>query len=228
MHSTWLTPPSLTEPRRKKYLGPKDSWVIQDYWEVWKEETITLAIVLQWCAIWAGPLQTHFAEQSKSSLEESDWANMEEKIWAGVMNDPVVAALSRSPKPRWIPSQTPGVEKSVASISLSVSEPEGMTPPQDLALVPRRKPPPPPGFSLQVPEDLVLPVLDDAYLPEAPTLFDLSILEALEMSISHTPVMGKTHYCLQSQSLARITLPDSSTHRLPGTLSKGQRRLSKY
>ena len=119
-------------------------------------------------------------------IEESNWPYMEEEIQAGVMNDPMVAALLRPPTPRRIPSQIPGVEKPMASNSPSASELEGMTPPQDLAPVPRRQLPPPPGFSPQFPEDLVLPALEGAYLLGTPALFDLSTLESLEVTISHT------------------------------------------
>ena len=110
------------------------------------------------------------------------------------MNDPMAAALLRPSIPRRILLQTPRVEKLVASISPSASEPEGMTPPQDLNLVPRRQPPPTPGFSPQVPEGLILPALEGAYLLWAPVLFDLLTLDSLEMTISHTPAVGKVHY----------------------------------
>ena len=56
-------------------------------------------------------------------------------------------------------------------------------------------------------------LLEDAYLPEATTLFDLSTLESLEMTISHTPAMGEVHDCLQAQSLTRISLLSTSTWR---------------
>ena len=88
---------------------------------------------------------------------------MEKEIWVGVMSDPVVASSLRPPTPRRILLQTPRVEKPMASISPSMSEPEGTTSPQDLALVPRRQPPPPPpGFSPQVLEDLIQPALEGA------------------------------------------------------------------
>ena len=53
---------------------------------------------------------------------------MEKEIWEGVMNDPMVAALPRPPKPIRIPLQTPKVEKPMASISPSTSDLEGMAP----------------------------------------------------------------------------------------------------
>ena len=153
-------------------------------------------------------------------MDKSNWANMEKDIWAGVMNDLVVAASPRPPMARGIPLQTPKLEKPVASVPPSASEPEGMTSPQDLALVPRRQPPPSPGFSPQVLVDLILPALEGAYLPGAPTLFDLSTLQLLEMIVSHTPAMGEVHYRLEAQNLARITLPDTSTWRYLGPSSR--------
>ena len=55
--------------------------------------------------------------------------------------------------------------------------------------------------------------LEDAYLPGATTLFDLSALESLEMIISHTPAMGEVYYCLQAWSLTRISLLSMSSQR---------------
>ena len=70
------------------------------------------------------------------------------------------------------------------------------------------------GFLTQVPEDLAMPPLEDAYMPGAITLFDLSTtLELLEMTTSHTPVTGKVHYCLQAWSLTRISKPSTSSWR---------------
>ena len=74
VHSTWLTPPSLTELRRKEHLGPKDPWLNHDFQEVQKEETVMLAVVLKQCAIQARPLQTYFVEQSKSSTGTLLWS----------------------------------------------------------------------------------------------------------------------------------------------------------
>ena len=51
VHGAWITPPCLSVLKRKEYLRPNEPWITQDYWEVQKEETVMLAIVLQWCAI---------------------------------------------------------------------------------------------------------------------------------------------------------------------------------
>ena len=220
VHGAWLTPYSLAELKRKEYLGPKDPWLTLDYWEVWKEETIMLAIILQWCTIRAGAPSDTFCREVQELhrqlalvVEESDWVNME---------DPMVAVSPRPPMSRRKPSQIPRVEKLMASISPSASQLEGTTPPQDLALVPRRQPPPPPGFSYKVPEGLILPAIEGAYLPGTTTLFDLSTLELLEMTISHTPVVAKVHYHLQAWCLARITLLDSSTWRYLGPFPRDE------
>ena len=46
-----------------------------------------------------------------------------------------------------------------------------------------------------------MPLLEDTYLPGAITLFDLSTLELLEMTISYTPAMGEVHYSFRPRAL---------------------------
>ena len=154
IHSAWLALPCIADLKRKEYLGPKDPRLNQDFWVVLKEETITLVIILQWCAIWAGaPLDMFCGAVQELHrylvlvVGKSNWANMEEEIWAGVMNDPVVVASLRPPILRRTQPQTPIAERPMASVSPSAPELEKTTPPQDLALVPRRQPPTLPGFS---------------------------------------------------------------------------------
>ena len=53
--------------------------------------------------------------------------------------------------------------------------------------------------------DLTLPAIERVYLLVAPSLFDLSTLELLEMTVSHTPVMGKVHFHLELR--VRLELP---------------------
>ena len=173
--------------------------------------------------------QTYSVEPYKSCyeclvlvVEEGDWFNMEKEIWEGVRKDPMVATaltgaptLEKAPSPKRVPPQMARAEELTCSTSPdppSVPKLEGAAPPQDLALVPSRQPPPPQVFS-PGPEDLGMPPLEDAYLPGAMTLFDLSTLELLEMTISHTPAMGKVHYCLQAWSLTRISLLSTSSQR---------------
>ena len=107
----------------------------------------------------------------------------------------------------------------MTTISPSASEPEGMTTPQDLALVPKRQPPPPPGFSSEVPEDLIFPALEGTYLLGVSALIELSTLGSLEVTIS-TSVMGKFPLCLQVQSLAKVTLPSTSDEEYQGPSPK--------
>ena len=148
---------------------------------------------------------------------------MEEEIQEGVRKDPVIATaltgaptLEKAPSPERIPPQMARVEKLTIPTSLDpplVPQLEGAVPPKGLVLVPRRQPLPPPRFSPQGPEDLIMPPLEDAYLPGATTLFGLSTLESLEMTISHIPATGKVHYCFQAQSLTRISLLSTSSWR---------------
>ena len=150
--------------------------MIQDYWEVWKEETVMLAIVLEQCAIWAGPpLDTfcrpvqEFHRHLAVVIDKSDWANMEKEIWAGVMNDPMVAASLRHPMSKRTQSQTPITEKPMASIPPSTSEPRGDDTPWRLGSSAKKATTTILRvFFLQVPEDLILPALKDAYLLGAP------------------------------------------------------------
>ena len=104
VHGTWLAPTYLAQLKRKEYLGPKDPWLTWDYQEVWKEETIMLAIVLQQCAIWAGVPPDAFCGEVKELqeclvpvVEEGNFFNMEKEIWEGVMKDPMVATTSGAP-----------------------------------------------------------------------------------------------------------------------------------
>ena len=92
------------ELKRKEYMGLKDPHLAWDYWEVQKEETIALAIILQQCAIWARAPPDTFCAAVKELhrhlalvIDKSEWAKMEEEIQAGVMNDPIVSASPRLP-----------------------------------------------------------------------------------------------------------------------------------
>ena len=100
----------------------------------------------------------------------------------------------------------------MASIPPSASELGGMTSPS-LGSSTKEAATTTPMVFPQVPEDLILPALEGAYLLGAPALFDLSTLELLEITVSNTPAMGEVHYHLEAWSQARITLPDTSTQR---------------
>ena len=229
VHGAWLAQPCLSELKREEYLGPKDPQLTQDYQEVQQEKTITLAIVLQWCTMWARAPQGIFCWAVQELykclvplVEEDDWFHMEKEIQEGFRKDPMVATtptgvpiLEKAPSPKGVPLQMARTKKLPCSTSLdppSVPILEGVVPPQDLALVPSQWSPPPLAF-LPGPGAPHLPPLEDAYLPGTITLFDFSTLELLEMTISHIPVMGKVHYCLQTWSHTRISLLSMSSLR---------------
>ena len=87
---------------------------------------------------------------------------------------------------------------------------EGAPSLEDLALVSKRQPPPL-GFSTLGSDDLVMLPLEDAYMPGAMILLDLTTLESLEMTISNTLAMGEVHYHLQAWSFTRMFLPSTSS-----------------
>ena len=55
VHGAWVAPPSLADLKRREYQGPKDPQLTQEYREVQKEETVTLAII-QGCHTGWGPV----------------------------------------------------------------------------------------------------------------------------------------------------------------------------
>ena len=65
----------------------------KDYWEVWKEETILLAIIFQQCTMWAGTSPDVFCgavqelHECLALVVEGNWLNMEKEIWEGVMKE---------------------------------------------------------------------------------------------------------------------------------------------
>ena len=73
VHGPWINQSCLAVLRRKGYLGPKDPWMTWHYWEVWKEETVILAIILQQCAIQARAPPDVFCEAVKSSMSAWFW-----------------------------------------------------------------------------------------------------------------------------------------------------------
>ena len=59
-----------------------------------------------------------------------------------------------------------------------------------------------------------IPPLEDAYehgaMPMG-TLLDLTALESLQVTISHTPVTGEVHYHLKAQSITRMSMSGTSS-----------------
>ena len=91
----------------------------QDYQEVWREESVMLAIVLQWCTIlprapsdiFCGAVQ-ELHECLAPVVEKGNLFNMEKEIWEGIRKDPVTATPSkRTPTLKRVLSQMPGVEE---------------------------------------------------------------------------------------------------------------------
>ena len=155
VHGTWITPPCLSVLNIKEYLGPKDPQITWDYWEVLKEETVVLAFILQRCIIWAKAPPDVFCGAVQELLEylvpvvgEVNLFNMEQEIWEEIRKDGALATTStgiptpeRTPSLKRVLSQMPRVEELTHSTTPdppSKPKPEGATPLQDLALVPRR------------------------------------------------------------------------------------------
>ena len=120
-------------------------------------------------------------------VEEGDLFNMEKEIWDGVRNDPLAPTSSKR-----APSLTPRVEEPTSTTAPNpppMSKLEGDVSSEDLALVPRRQPPAPYWFSPLDLDDLVIPSLEDMYRQGAMpmgTMLDLTTLESLQVTISHT------------------------------------------
>ena len=100
------------------------------------------------------------------------------------------------------------------------SEPEEAVQPEELALVPRRRPPAPPGFTLlwaDESEPLPLEGLDWPVSMSIEAQLGLTTVGSLQVTISHYPVMGKVWCQYQSQTIAQMCLVQTS---LQLTLSK--------
>ena len=151
VHGTWITPPCLAVLGRKEYLvpvGPKGDPELSGGVEGGDGSPI---IVLQKCAIHPRASPNVFCRVVQElhnylvpMVEESDLFNMEKEIWEGVRKDPVATTPSKR-----APSPTPILEEPTSATAPSfppASELQGPASPEDLALVPRKWPPPPPGF----------------------------------------------------------------------------------
>ena len=245
----WLTSklwPSACQPPKRKYmapwlpnpvwqcweergnLGPKTPRMTQDYWEVQKEETVMLAIILQQCTIWAGAPQTYSVEQYKSSTNA--WLQWWRRVTCSIWRKRYRRGLGRTP---WLPLpwQEPPHWKEFLHRCL-----EWKSLPTFLHLIlhpcmnqkvwhlmrtwPRSQGSghSTPRISPQDLDNLAMVPLEDAHQPRGMTLLDLSTLESLEITISHNPAMGKVHYHLQAQSFTRMSLLSTS--------SQGQLKLS--
>ena len=114
------------------------------------------------------------------------------------------------------PSLMPGVEEPTsapASTPPPMSKPEGDVSPEELALC-QEGGYHPPGLSPLGSDDINIPPVEDVYGPgpmPTGTLLDLTALESLQVSISHTLATGEVHYHLHSQSITRMSLPSTSS-----------------
>ena len=122
----------------KEYLSPIDPRITQDYWEVWRKETVVLAIVLQRCAIHAEASPDVFCgavQELQNCLvpmvEKGDLFSMEEEIWEGVRKDPMATT-----PPKRVPSLIPRAEEPTSTTAPDpppTSKLEGAVSPEDLA-----------------------------------------------------------------------------------------------
>ena len=90
VHGYWTTPPCLAVLGKREYLAPKDHRIMWDYQEVWREEMVVLAIVLQKCANHARASPNVFCRAAQEFckclapvIEEADLFNMETEILEG-------------------------------------------------------------------------------------------------------------------------------------------------
>ena len=129
------------------------------------------------------------------------------KVLEGAGKDPAAPALAERG-----PSPTPKVAETGSIPTPDVpptSKPEGAVCPEELALVSRRQPHPPPGFALFNMDDPEMPPLEDVYgslvMPMGSSL-DFTAPESLQVTTSHTSGTGEVHYCLQAHSTSRLSL----------------------
>ena len=107
------------------------------------------------------------------------------------------------------PSAMPRVEPPVGVTTPSepsTLEPGEATPPEELTLVPRQRPQPPPGFSLSWADESDSPPPEQADWPMSiPQGLTVS-MRSIQVIISHFPVMGEVHCEYQSQTIALTSL----------------------
>ena len=95
-----------------------------------------------------------------------------------------------------------------------VSKPQRAASSEDLALMLRRWPLQPPRFSPLDSDDLAIPPLESMYRQGAMpmgTMLDLTALESLQVTISHTPATGEVHCHLQTWSITMRSLSSISS-----------------
>ena len=110
-HSYQTTPPCLAVLGKREYLPPRDPRITEDYWEVWREEMVVLAIVLQRCAIHARASPNTFCRVVQELckclapvVEGADLFNMEMEILKGARKGfmvPTSPKKAQSLNPEW-------------------------------------------------------------------------------------------------------------------------------
>ena len=119
---------------------------------VWAEETEALAKALQRCAVHSGmPLGvpcTAVQELCGCLTSMIQSGNMVDLEMLDVAEKDPVAPASEGGAPSPMPRAEPPVSVTTPG-ELIALEPEEAAPWKELTLVPRQRPPPPPGFSLQ-------------------------------------------------------------------------------
>ena len=203
--------------RRKEYLAQVDLRMTWNYWEVWREETLVLAIVLQRCVIHAGASQNVFCravQEFHDCLvpmgEEGNLFIMEMEIWEGVRKDPMATTPSKGSLHQQLEWRSLPV---LLHLSLYLHQMGrgcvswGPGPgAKKVATTTLR-------FSPLGSDNPAIPPLEDMYrhgTKAMGTLLDLTALVSLQVTISHTPVTGEVHYHLQAQSITRRSLSGTS------------------
>ena len=180
---------------------------------------MALAIVLQRCAIHVKAFPNTFCRAVQELFEcltpvvkEGNLFNIDmeilEEARKGLMTPTSLErALSLMPRVREPTS-------ALAPHPPPTYELEGALFPEELALVLRRWPSPPPRFAPLGADDSEIQPLEDMYRPVAMSIgsmLDLAALVLLQMTVLHTPATGEVHYHLQIQSITRMSLPSTSS-----------------
>ena len=219
VHGYWSASPCLGVLGKREYLPLRDPGISQDYWKVQRGEILALAIVLHRCAICAEASQNMFCGAVQEFhdciapvVEQCSLFNMEMEILEKARKG--LGAPSSLKKAL---SPMPGTEETTsapAPIPPPTSEMEEAKSTEELALVPRRWPSPPPRFAPESTDDSEMWPLEDAYESVASpigSILNLTTLALLEMTILHTSTTGEVHYWIQAWSITRISLLNASS-----------------
>ena len=194
----------------RDFLPPKGFKGAWDYWVVWAEETVALAKALQRCAVHSRMLPGVLCRAVQELCECLTYV-----IQSGNLFDlEILDVAEKDPMPLTPEGRasSPRVDPLVGVTTPSepsTSEPVEAAPPEELALMPRWRPPSPPGLSLTWADEHETPQPEWANWPlsippGAP--LDFTSLRSIQVTISHFPVMGEVHCKYQSQTMALASL----------------------